>query len=260
MPAYTTDAFVLRRMQYGETDNILALYSRDRGRFSAIAKGARKAVSRLSGATETLTRARFGLASGKSLEIITQVEVQDAYRGLRRDLNRLAHGLYLADLVDHSVEDHAPNPPLFDLLEIGLAQLLTADAPEIVARWFELHLLRDLGYAPQIWTCAVCQAAVPGQFALNEMFGLSVQLGGALCPRHAHPESYEDHSGLSHAALTLLQTLASSAPDTGVPWETLAMPNAKGLNQARLALRRSLRVRLERDLKSLEFLDSLRPG
>ena len=65
MPAYTTDAVVLRRLQYGETDNILTLYSPDKGRFSAIAKGARKAISRLSGATEVLTCTRFGLATGK---------------------------------------------------------------------------------------------------------------------------------------------------------------------------------------------------
>ena len=81
MPAYTTDAFVLRRMHFGETDNILTLYSPDRGRFSAIAKGARKAISRLSGATEVLTLTRFGLASGKSLEIVTQVEVQELVLG-----------------------------------------------------------------------------------------------------------------------------------------------------------------------------------
>lgn len=258
MPAYTTDALVLRRLHYGETDNILTLYSRDRGRFSAIAKGARKAISRLSGATEVLTLTRFGLASGRSLEIVTQVEVQDSFHGLRHDLVRLAHGLYLADLTDHSVEDHAPNPWLFDLLHAGLSLLQVVTPPELVARWFEVQLLRDLGYAPNLFECAVCHEAVPGSFGGSERFGLSAMLGGALCPRHARPVSQEDHSGLSYDALALLQALDAPEQGTGETLPTLPLPDAKGLNEARLALRRSHRFRLERDLKSLEFLDSLR--
>ncbi len=260
MPAYTTDAFVLRRRHYGETDNILTLYARDQGRFSAIAKGARKAISRLSGATEVLTLTRFGLATGKSLEIVTQVEVQDSFTGLRQDLVRLAHGLYLADLLDHSVEDRMPNPLLFDLFHAALSLTATVTPPEAAARWFEVRLLRDLGYAPNLFACAVCREPVPGAFPLGERFGLSVHHGGALCPRHARPASNEDHSGLSRDALALLQALDAPEMETGETLEAFALPDAKSLSEARLALRRSLRVRLERDLKSLEFLDSLRVG
>ena len=260
MPAYTMDAFVLRRRHFGETDNILTLYSRDGGRFSAIAKGARKAISRLSGATEVLTLTRFGLATGKSLEIVTQVEVQDSFNSLRQDLVRLAHGLYLADLLDHSVEDHAPNPLLFDLFHAALSLTGTLKPPEAAARWFEVRLLRDLGYAPNFFACAVCREPVPGPFGVRDRFGLSVHLGGALCPRHARPATNEDHSGLSYDALTLLQALDAPEQETGEALAALPLPDAKSLSESRLALRRSLRVRLERDLKSLEFLDSLRAG
>ena len=258
MPAYTTVAVVLRRLHYGETDNILTLYSPDKGRFSAIAKGARKAISRLSGATEVLTCTRFGLATGKSLEIVTQVEVQESFAHLRQELNRLAHGLYLADLVDHSVEDHAPNPVLYDLLLAGLRQTQTLDPPELAARWFEVQVLSDLGYAPNLAECAACQTPLPGDFARDEVFALSASLGGALCPRHAHPESNEDHSGLGMGALRLLQTLENLGSEGGEALAALPPAGPKSLDQARLALRRSLRFRLERDLKSLEFLDSLR--
>lgn len=258
MPAYTTDAIVLRRLQYGETDNILTLYSPDKGRFSAIAKGARKAISRLSGATEVLTCTRFGLATGKSLEIVTQVEVQESFAHLRQDLGRLAHGLYLADLVDHAVEDHAPNSLLFGLLLTGLRQTETLAPPELAARWFEVQLLGDLGYAPNLAECAVCQTPLPGDFPRDEVFALSASLGGALCPRHAHPESHEDHSGLGMGALRLLQTLENLGLEGGEALAALPVAGPKSLDQARLALRRSLRFRLERDLKSLEFLDSLR--
>jgi len=258
MPAYSVTAIVLRRLHFGETDNILTLYSPEKGRFSAIAKGARKAISRMSGATELLTCTRFGLASGKSLEIVTQVEVQESFPLLRQDLNRLAHGVYLADLLGHSVEDHAPNPPLFELLLSGLHALETVTPPGLAARWFELQLLGDLGYAPNLAECAVCHTPLPGQFAREEAFALSVSLGGALCPRHAHPESHEDQSPLGRGALRLIQTLESLGPSGCNALETLPTAGPKSLDQARLGLRRTLRLHLERDLKSLEFLDSLR--
>ncbi|MGI4788868.1 MAG: DNA repair protein RecO [Janthinobacterium lividum] len=260
MPAYTTDAIVLRRRQFSETDNIITLYSPGLGRFSAIAKGARKAISRLSGATEVLTCTRFGMASGKSLEIVTQVEVQESFSALRQDLTRLAHGLYLADLVEHSVEDHAPNPVLYDLFFQALHQTQDLTVPELAARWFEIQLLSDLGYAPDLFQCAICQTPVPGSFARDEVFALSAALGGALCPRHAHPESIEDHSGLGMGALRLLQTLEALGPEGSEVLEALPAAGPKSLDHARLGLRRSLRFRLERDLKSLEFLDSLRIG
>ena len=258
MPAYTTDAIVLRRRQFGETDNILTLYSPGLGRFSAIAKGARKAISRLSGATEALTCTRFGLATGKSLEIVTQVEVQESFSALRQDLTRLAHGLYLADLAEHSVEDHAPNPILYALLLNALRQIQSLAPPELAARWFEVQLLQDLGYAPDLAECAICRAPLPGGFARDEVFALSASLGGMLCPRHAHPESNEDHSALGLGALRLLQTLALLGPEGSEALPALPPAGPKSLDQVRLALRRSLRLRLERDLKSLEFLDSLR--
>ena len=258
MPAYTTDAIVLRRLHFGETDNILTLYSPDKGRFSAIAKGARKAISRLSGATEVLTCTRFGLATGKTLEIVTQVEVQESFSHLREDLTRLAHGLYLADLVDHAVEDHAPNSLLYDLLLLALQQTQSLDPPELAARWFEVQLLGDMGYAPNLAECAVCQTPLPSEFARDETFALAASLGGALCPRHAHPESNEDHSTLGLGALRLLQTLENLGTEGGYALAALPAAGPKSLDQTRLALRRSLRFRLERDLKSLEFLDSLR--
>lgn len=257
MRAYSTAAVVLRRINYGETDKILTLYSRDRGRFSAIAKGARKAVSRLSGATELLTLSKFGLAAGKSLEIVSQAEIRESFPRLRSELPRLAHAIYLADLVDHSLEDHEPNALLYDLLVAGLYLLQRDIPPEITARWFEVQFIQDLGYAPNYWECSICGEFVPGSFAADEIFGLSIAHGAMLCPRHARPSSNSDHSALTRESIALLQTLAALGPEEGHRLPSITIPGSKSLNLARLALRRFIRYRMERDLKSLDFLDSL---
>lgn len=165
----------------------------------------------------------------------------------------------MADLIDHAApEDHAPNSLLFDLLHAGLRLTETLPDPALAARWLETQLLRDLGYAPHLTECAVCRAPLPGEFGREETFALSVQMGGALCPRHAHPQTTDDHSALSLGALRFLLTLDALGPDASDALPSLPAPGPKSGELARLALRRSLRARLERDLKSLEFLDSLR--
>lgn len=259
MPHYNATAIVLRRLHFGETDNILTLYSRERGRISAIAKGARKPISRLSGATEALTCVRFGLATGSSMEIVTQAEVKESFPLLRHDLQRLAHGMYFAEMVSYSVADEEPNPYLFDLLMSGLFLLQRINPPETGARWFELHLLTELGYAPQLGECVYCQAPLPGSAGgPDSLFALSHSQGGALCPLHAHPDTYEDHSALSYSALCYLQSLAAIPMEQVSAVPAVAAPVVKAQDQARVALRRTIRYRLERDLKSLDFLDSLR--
>ncbi|MGO8669860.1 MAG: DNA repair protein RecO [Capsulimonadaceae bacterium] len=256
MPSYNANAVVIRRLNFSETDKILTLFSREHGKFSAIAKGARKAVSRLSGATEVLTCTRFCLASGKSMDIVTQAEVHESFPVLRQDLVRLAHGLYLADLVDHCIEDHHPNPALFDLLLSGLTLVQEAANAEIGTRWFELKLLTDLGYRPDLEHCAICRCRlVPEPDAL---YALSATLGGALCPIHGRAGAYADHSALNAPAMRLLQDLTGIDPDCGHLVARVPVPDTGSLEMANLALRRTVRYRLEHDLKSLTFLDSLR--
>jgi DNA repair protein RecO (recombination protein O) len=262
MPAYNTVAIVIRRLNFSETDKILTLYSRDLGRFSAIAKGARKTMSRMSGATEMLMCTRFNLATGKSMDVVTQTEVHESFPQLRQDLDRLAHGLYLADLVDHCVEDHEPHPALFDLLMAGLYLVQRAPSPQIPARWFELQLLMELGYQPDLFACAICGSSIelpagPLPEGMGSRFALSASQGGALCLTHARPGLIDDHSTLSGEALSLLRRLQGIDPEEGSVVATVTASQIS-LDQAGLALRRYLRYRLERELKSLAFLDSLR--
>src|SRR5579862_3611183 len=99
MPTYTADSLVLHRLNLGENDRILTLYTREHGKLSAVAKGARRATSRLVGATELFTQARVLLATGRSLDILTQCEIRASFPALRNDLERLARATYLCELL-----------------------------------------------------------------------------------------------------------------------------------------------------------------
>jgi DNA repair protein RecO (recombination protein O) len=258
MPSYNATGIVIRRTAFGETDNILALYTREYGRIAAIAKGARKPLSRLSGASEMLTCSRFCLASGKGMPVVTQAEVKNSFPRLRKELPRLASGLYFAELLSRFVADEDPIEDLFVLLRASLLLMERVPSPDTGARWFELRLMDEVGYAPDLSACAVCGETVDVDQAerRSEAVGLSAENGGVLCALHATSLRTGD-SSLSGEALAYLRQLAKMGLNEIRRVIAVPSPTERGSALARMAMRAYIRYRLERDLKSLEFLDSV---
>src|SRR5665213_1914527 len=114
--SYRTSAVVLRRVNFGETDRILTLFSRERGKLGAIAKGARRIKSSMSGASELCSFSVFQLAMGANLEVVTQVELKNAFLGLRTSLERVSRAVYALEFCAEFLEERQPQPELFDLL------------------------------------------------------------------------------------------------------------------------------------------------
>lgn len=249
MPTYNANAIVLHRLNFAETDRIVTLYTRERGKLSAIAKGARKPVSRLAGATEALTYGRFHLAVGKNLDIISQAEVKESFPRIRADLTRIAYGSYLAELVDKSLEEHEPHADIFDLLLSALYLLERPNDPEKIARMFDLQFMGVLGYEPVLDRCVRCRKPIE-----SDDLRFSPSLGGLIC-RECGPLP-EDAVAISREAVEVMQRLEDAeAPEV----ERMEIPR-EPMNQIARAMRWHIRYRIERDLKSLDFLQTLKLG
>ncbi|MCY3602788.1 MAG: DNA repair protein RecO [Chloroflexi bacterium] len=172
---YRAEGVILRRRNLGEADSILTVFSGGEGKFEAIAKGVRKARSRMRGHLEPLTRSRVLVAHGRSLDVFTQAETVDAYRRLREDLDASAEALYCLELVDRFTEEREPLPDLYALLLEALSLLEEGNGPA-VTRHFELRLLAILGYEPHIDGCVLCGDRLPEEETL-----LSPGAGGLVC-------------------------------------------------------------------------------
>ncbi len=248
MPAYKADAIVLHRINLGETDKIITLLTREHGKLNAVAKGARKPTSKLSGATELFTLSRLLLATGKSLDIITQCEIQEYWSPLRNDLQLLARATYLCELTDRSLEEREANPGIYDLLRAALHLLQRRhDLPDVIVHAYELHLLAERGYAPELNNCVKC-----GEALEQDSTGFSPLLGGAICQadRYNIPDTIQVHP----KTLGLLRRLLASDAEVLARIE----PPKEILREVSRCLTRYIQVRLERSLKSAEFLDILR--
>src|SRR6266496_619123 len=114
---YRAEAIVLRTVDLGEADRILVLFTRHFGKVHVVAKGIRRATSRMAGHAEPLTHATYQLARGRELDVLTGAETRALYRALREDLHGIATGWYVAELADRFAMERSPSAPLFDLVE-----------------------------------------------------------------------------------------------------------------------------------------------
>lgn len=155
-------AIVLRWRSYGESDKIATLLTRDFGKVTGIAKGAKRSRRRFPGSLEVLARVRvhFRRRPHASLAFLESADLL-APMGDLAEPTRFAYGGYVVELIDRlTVEDH-PVPELYDLLGDALAALEQGPATSGLLRAFELQLLVRAGYAPPLDACGNCHDRLP---------------------------------------------------------------------------------------------------
>jgi DNA repair protein RecO (recombination protein O) len=176
--SFRVDAVVLRHYDYGEADRILNIYTRQLGKTRALVKGARKVTSRKAGHLEPFTHVKLQLASGRDLLLVTQADTVEAYLPLGEDLMLMGQASYVIELIDRlTYDDGTENPTVFRLLTDTLARLSSKSDPWLVIRYYEMRLLDNLGFRPQLFKCANCGREI---LAENQFFSYSA--GGVICP------------------------------------------------------------------------------
>ncbi|HEY7457084.1 MAG TPA: DNA repair protein RecO [Solirubrobacterales bacterium] len=209
-----TEAIVLRSIRYGEADRILHLYSAQRGRVGAIAKGARRPRSRFGGRLEPFFRLDLLLHEGRGeLLTVTQAGTVDGYPRLRASGAALGAAARASDAVLRLLDSAEPNPPAYNLLCRYLALLDDPAAPDAAspqaALSFRLKLALAAGFSPELASCARCGEA-------EHLAGFSGAAGGIVCTSceaGAFPFSEAAHRFMAEAIARPL----AEAPAAGEP-------------------------------------------
>ena len=244
---YQTEAIIIKRIKLGEADRILTLYTPELGKLKAVAKGTRRPQSKLGGHVELLTHSRLMLARGRNLDIITQAQTINNFLPIKDDLERISHGLYIAELVDSFTGEHIEDHRLFDLVLETLQQLSQAEDYEPILRYFELHLLDHLGYRPQLQQCTECNSILK-----PETNFFSPNHGGVLC----HNCGFHEPAArpLSLNALKVLRL-----------WQNCDYATARRVKitpelgtELEQVMREHIKYLLEKQLKSTAWLDKLK--
>ena len=173
---YQTEAIVLRTLDYGESDRIVTFYSAEFGKVKGIAKGARRSAKRFANTLEPFSRLElvFSRRRPEGLAFIDAGTVIKHYPRIRLDLKKTLYASYMVDITDQFTVEQKTNRELFHLLDDFLELFDGGSFSEDIVRFFELRLLRLVGYEPVLDRCVVCQKSVEN----GAMYHFSVRAGG----------------------------------------------------------------------------------
>ncbi|MDK8639641.1 DNA repair protein RecO [Niallia taxi] len=190
------EGIVIRTTDYGETNKITTLFTREWGKVGVMARGAKKTNSRLSAVTQPFTYAYYLVQRSTGLGLMQQGEMITSFRAIKEDIMLTAYASYVAELTDRCTEDKKPNPFHFELLHQTMNYMNEGYDAQILTNIYEMKMLNVLGMYPVLDKCTIC-GATDGQFSF------SIREGGLICHRCLEHDPY--HYKISQAAVKLLR-------------------------------------------------------
>jgi DNA repair protein RecO (recombination protein O) len=240
---YTTEALILSVRDMGEADRLVVLFSREFGKISAGAYGARRTRSRLAGPVQAFSLVEVSLLPGRTLDSIGQCEVKRSFSELREDMMQMTYASFLTELVSELWPDRSPEPSAFDVLKGALA-LLSQRNPRLVSLAGAWQLLALAGFHPEYERCVTCGQVL----SLPAYFDACA--GGGVCPT------------CNHDGLLVLDDIVCGFVDKllNVNWNNPQAFKVTGasLLQAEKMLIEFIAHRIERPLKSVRFLHMMK--
>ncbi|MCK5595145.1 DNA repair protein RecO [bacterium] len=246
MSIQTTEAIVLRSINFAESSKIVTFYTSQFGKIKGIAKGARSAKNKFGSSLEIFSHIVLIFYQKKTdIQLVSQCDLKNPFLNIRDDLIKTAYASYFIELINKTIEGAQESEQIFDLILNALITLETTGVePEVLAHFFEIRLLKMLGCIPVFDRCVNCGAKiVNGKFSCrlggilnNECWGADesaprISLGTILTIRHLQA------SGFSNLSRLKLNKLSSQ--------------------ELKLVLESYIKYTLVSNLKSLDFLEQV---
>ena len=181
MKSYSVEAVVLRLRALGEADRVVTLFSRERGKLSAVARGARKVSNKFGARLDFFTRIAVMLHAGKSLDAIASARSVLSIWEALVDPDAFAAASYVAEVIDALCEPDLAVEEVYDVLCSFQMALQKGVARGALLAATDLQLLDALGVGPELDACARCGAVLGRRPLKGGRARLSPQAGGLVC-------------------------------------------------------------------------------
>jgi DNA repair protein RecO (recombination protein O) len=244
MPTYRDEGIVVKKQDFSEADKILTIFTKENGKITAIAKGARRVTSRKVSSTELFVHGIYYMAKGKSMDIITESEILNPFTPLREDLGKSSLAFYIVELMNSFTHGGQSNYPLYRLFLETMSILSRAKKrQDLWVRAFEVKALRHLGFGPELFQCASCTAPLSAEKYIDP------KKGGTVCR-----DCFTDGILVKESMLTFLRDLQRSN------WNELSRLRFldRDLADSEKILHVYLENVLEREMSSRDFIEQVR--
>jgi len=184
MPAFSTPAILLRRLDYGDFDVIITFFTLERGKLSLIAKSAKKSTKRFAGVLELFSElqilADFG--RGKGLSVLQEAVLKQPFSAIRADYRKTAYASYWSELIYNWSEENFKQIALYYLFEHVLYELDSGKiAPAVLNILFQMRFLTLSGHRPNFSHCSLCRLELEN--TQNDNIVVNLERGGIVCDK-----------------------------------------------------------------------------
>lgn len=262
MSALSTSAILLRRIEFGDYDLIVTLFTEAEGKTSAIAKSAKKSVKRFPGVLEPFSKLNVVLSKGrkKGLPILQEASIEDPFFNIREDIVKTAYASYWAELIYLWMVEGEPQEQLYQLTVHVLSELNRGEIPvEVLSILFQMRFLSLAGFRPNFDHCHHCKTCLDqikyatlvsdpssGGIACPTCCGVSRNGGVKISKGTLKQLIWTDNKDLDRAARIRFTPLAI---DEGIRFLEIFVPFHIGRNPKSLKVLRAIRKTIKRKWK-----------
>jgi DNA repair protein RecO (recombination protein O) len=236
---------VLSAMPVGDYDKRLVILTREHGKISAFAKGARRPNSALLACSQPFSFGLFSLFTGRTSYTVTSAEISNYFPELREDIESVYYGMYFCEFADYITKENNDEKEILKLLYQTLRAVTkrTIELP-LIRLVFENKIMALSGVAPQVYNCVKCEKAEADYF-------FSVYSGGLLC----EDCKMNDNSAikLCTSSVYTLQYIISKDVENLYTFRV----SQEVLSELEVVIKRYLNHYLNHEFKSTELLRSL---
>ncbi len=245
MIAASVMGMVLSTMPIGDYDKRLVILTKEKGKITAFAKGARKQNSAFLACSQPFSFGEFTLYEGKSSYNLVSVEISNYFEELRRDLEAAYYGLYFCELADYFTHENEDGTLILKLLYQSLRALSQKSIMRpLVRAVFELKLLELNGVAPQVFGCVKCGKT-------DNLYHFNREEGGLICSEclNAFPKSIK----INDSTVYTMQYIISSTIEKLFTFTV----SDEVMSELKKCVGNYKEIYIDKKMKSLDMLEKL---
>jgi len=255
MSTIASPAVLLRRVDYGDFDLILTLFTQTTGKISVIAKHAKKSKKRFAGVLELFTVLKVTCQTSRraGLPVLQEALLEEPFAAIRESMLNTAYASYWAELVTTWAEEAQQLERLYRLLVFVLGELDRRQMdPAPLNLLFQMRFLDIAGLCPNLNYCCICKRTLDNHS--HHVSGVDLPRGGLRC--HGCGEGDDPHACLSRGTIKQLQWLAQG----DVNRVGRLRFSSQALQEAQHFLETFVPFHLGKEPRSLKFLRQIRPA
>ncbi len=258
---FTTDAINIKSYPLSENDNIVVMFSKDKGLIKGVAKGVKKPKSKLGARMQTLVCNKLMLNTGRSLDVIREAQAINPFNKLRYSLDKLNYSIYLTEIIGNFCKENTEEIPeinknIYELFYKTLENISNSnDNTHTILNVlkFQLKFMREIGLGIELGHCLKCSVQIK-----DEGYFSSAN-GGVICKDCINETGDNTHRIKIHSKIKdFLCEILDSDIDKPTKYDDLV--NEKVVISCFNLLRKYIDTQTGKECKTLKVLEMTKVG